>query len=101
MEFSCGKDVPAPYWLFIKELSSHFNRHDQVLHVLKLTSQLWTDRLVNGTYKGLVRNIKKDLLQETACYYDLGVTLDQLKGDSVISILLDEIKEFISSHFTD
>ena len=88
MEFTKSKNkrVPAPYWMFISELSKYTNTNPHVLKSLKLVMELWTDRLVNGTYKVIVKDIKKDLEEFEIGRYQMSVTLlSQLMHDDVIN----------------
>ena len=101
MEFKSGKYVPSPYRLFVIELSKHYGRHEQVIHALKKVSELWEDSLVSRTYKTLIKNINKDLLNgDSSYYYELGLTLFQLKLDDDIHKIILKIDEFIEKHFT-
>mgnify|MGYP001796395356 CR=1 FL=1 len=101
MEFDKNGKVPAPFWMFCLELSKLTGINIHVIKSLKLVSELWGDRLINGTYKVLIKDIKKDLKDsdDNGSYYELGITLAQLKHDKLVNEAIEKIEDFIDEHF--
>ena len=54
-------NVPKPFWMFCLEIANLTGRNIQIVKSMKKVSELQTNRLVNGTYKVLVKDLKIDL----------------------------------------
>ena len=58
------------------------------------------DRLINGTYKVLVKDIKKDINDsDTGVYYELGAIISQLIHDELVKEGVKKIEKIIEEHF--
>ena len=86
--------------MFVLELSKLTGTNINILKSLKVVTELWGDRLINGTYKVLVKDIKKDIKDsDTGGYYELGITLSQLNHDEVVHEGIKKIEDIIEEHF--
>ena len=107
MEFNKNNvKVPKPFWMFCLELSNLTGRNIHVIKTLKLVTELWSDRLVNGTYKVVVKDLKVELKtlkdsenDDINAYYDLGITLKQLMHDEIINDGIKQIEDIFNEHF--
>ena len=105
MEFNKKKvKVPKPFWMFCLEIENLTGWNVQLIKSLILVSELWSDRLVNGTYKVLVKDLKtdlKDLKDHESAYYEIGITLKQLKHDEIVKDGIEKIEDFLNEHFIE
>lgn len=100
MEFNKNDKVPAPFWLFVLELSKLTGVNTHILKNLKIVTELWGDRLVHGSYKVIVKDIKKDISDyETGVCYDLGTILTQLIHDDIVKEGVTKIEKIMEEHF--
>ena len=100
MEFNKNGRVPAPFWMFVLEVAKYTGVNVNVIKSLKVVSELWEDRLINGSYKVLVKDIKKDINDsDTGVYYELGSILSQLIHDELVKEGIKKIEKIIEEHF--
>ena len=101
MEFSKNRNVPAPFWLFILELANMTKGNTTILKNLKIVTELWEDRLIKGSYKVIVKDIKNDLKNndDTNVYYELGTILSQLIHDDIVKDGITKINQILEEHF--
>ena len=103
MEFNKNNTkVPNPFWLFCIEIENITGRNIEIIKSLTLVSDLWKDRLVNGTYKVMVKDIKNDLnnlSDNESAYYEVGITLKQLRHDEAVKDGIEKILDFFDEHF--
>ena len=105
MEFNKNNvRVPKPFCMFCLEIQNLTGRNVHFIKSLKIVSELWSDRLVNGTYKVLVKDLKtdlKDLKDHESAYYEIGITLKQLKHDEIVKDGIEKIEDFFNEHFIE
>ena len=101
MEFKKGCKVISPFWLYVIELSKFTNSYTHALIALKIVTEIWKDRLVKGTYTTLIKNIKDNLITNETAYYEVGITLNQLKHDPDVAEGLTKLKDIIKEYFTE
>ena len=106
MEFSKNNtNVPKPFWMFCLELAKFTGQNVHIIKALKIVSEIWKDRLVNGTYKVLVKDLKNDLKEikdgedGVKGFYDMGITLKQLMCDDIVNEAVTKIEHFFKEHF--
>ena len=100
MEFNKNNvRVPKPFCMFCLEIQNQTGRNVHLIKSLKIVSELWSDRLVNGTYKVLVKDLKAILKDHESAHYEIGITLKQLKHDEIVKDGIEKIEDFFNEHF--